>query len=148
MPDTGLRLQRPTLLVSDLDRSLRFYRDILGFTVEFTKTDDADSYAYPVFEIPQQAKVRFCVLSANADQPRSLALTEVRGVELPRPSMPRSHALVFYIETIDEVVAAASEEGLDIYPEKRLETNDGRFGREIGIVDHDGHLIVIYRIDS
>lgn len=147
-PDTGLRLQRPNLVVADLDRALRFYRDILGFAVEFQKDSEPDSYSYPVFEIPTDAKLRFCVLSANADQPRSLALTEITGIELAAMPLPRRNALVLNITDIDGVLSAARAEGLQVYREERLETNDGRIGREIGIVDHDGHLVVIYTILS
>ncbi len=146
--DTGLRLQRPNLVVADLDRSLRFYRDVLGFRVDFQKDSEHNSYSYPVFEIPAEAKLRFCVLSANEDQPRSLALTEIRGIDLPEPPLPRLNAMVLNIEDIDGVLAAARAEGLHVYREERLETNDGRTGREIGIVDHDGHLVVIYTILS
>ncbi|MDJ0928915.1 MAG: VOC family protein [Gammaproteobacteria bacterium] len=146
MPDTGLRLQRPNLVVADLDRSLRFYRDILGFTVDFTKDSDDASYSYPVFEIPRHAELRFCVLSANQDQQRSLALTEITGIDLTDMPLPRRNALVLNIDAIDEVLDAARAEGLHVYEEERLETNDGRIGREIGIVDHDGHLVVIYKI--
>jgi len=146
--DTGLRLQRPNLVVADLDRALRFYRDILGFTVEFQKDSEQDSYSYPVFEIPEKAKLRFCVLSANEEQPRSLALTEIAGIELKAMPLPRRNALVLHITDIDGVLSAARAEGLNVYREERLETNDGRIGREIGIVDHDGHLVVIYTILS
>ena len=144
--ETGLRLQRPNLAVADIDRSLRLYRDILGFKVDFIKDSPDDSYSYPVFEIPHDAHLRFAVLSANTDQPRSLALPEIRGAAIPDPELPRRNALVLNIETIDEVLAAVRDEGLHIYPEERLETQDGRIGREIGFVDYDGHLIVIYCI--
>jgi catechol 2,3-dioxygenase-like lactoylglutathione lyase family enzyme len=144
----GLRLQRPNLVVSDLDRALRVYRDILGFGVDFIKESPADSYSYPGFEIPPPARLRFAVLSANADQPRSLALTEICGAALPAPPLPRRHALVLNVEAIDTVLAALAGEGLHLYPEERLETQDGRTGREIGFVDHDGHVVVLYRISG
>jgi len=35
---------------------------------------------------------------------------------------------------------------LTVYPEDKLITKDGREGREIGIVDFDGNLVVIYLI--
>lgn len=143
---SGLRLQRPNLVVADLERALRFYRDILGFHVDFEKDSESDSYSYPVFEIPADARLRFCVLSANPEQPRSLALTEIRGIKLPEPTLPRRHALVLNVGHIDRVLDKSRAEGLQVYREERLETNDGRIGREIGIVDHDGHLIVIYKI--
>ena len=143
-----LRVQRATLCVADIDRSLRLYRDILGFTVDFVKDSDADSYSYPVFSIPREAKIRFCVLSANTDQPRSLALTEITGTPLPRPPEPRLNALVLHVQDIDGALEKLAADGHTIYPEDKLVTQDGREGREIGFLDHDGHLIVIYRIDK
>ncbi len=148
IPSTGLRLQRANIVVADLDQALRFYRDVLGFQVDFIKDSEDASYSYPVFEIPSAAALRFCVLSANPEQPRSLALTEITGIELPATPLPRRNALVLNIDDIDAVLAASRAEGLKIYPEERLETNDGRIGREIGIVDHDGNLVVIYKILS
>ena len=50
------------------------------------------------------------------------------------------------IQDIDGVVAASRKAGWKIYPEERLETHDGRVGREVGIVDPDGNLVVIYYI--
>ncbi len=144
----ALRLQRANLVVADIDRSLRLYRDVLGFTVDFIKESDKDSYSYPVFEIPKEARLRFCVLSANADQPRSLALTEIKGARIPVPSLPRRTALVLNVERIDEVLGGARAEGLELYPEEVLKTQDGRTGREVGIVDYDGHLIVVYCITA
>jgi catechol 2,3-dioxygenase-like lactoylglutathione lyase family enzyme len=147
-PAPALRLQRANLVVADIDRSLRLYRDIFGFTVDFIKESDEASYSYPVFEIPQEARLRFCVLSANFDQPRSLALTEIAGVTVPDSTLPRRNALVLSIDRIDEVLEGVRAEGLKVYPEEILKTQDGRTGREIGIVDYDGHLIVIYRITA
>ena len=36
--------------------------------------------------------------------------------------------------------------GLPVYAEEVLHTNDGRVGREIGIVDADDNLVVVYKI--
>lgn len=138
------RFQRGNYLVNDLDRALVFYRDILGFKVEFIITPDKTSYSYPVFEIDRDDTVRFATLS-TATQERVMALTEVSG-ELPNIPMPRRSAIVVEIEDIDGVVAASKEAGLKVYEEDHLVTPDGREGREVGIVDADGNLVVIYWI--
>ena len=140
-----VRFQRANLVVRDIARSLAFYRDLLGFEVAFIKDSPDDSYSYPVFEIPKHARLRFCVLS-TATQPRVLALTEVTGIELPASPLPRLGAIVLEIENVDEVLAALDRAGHRVYPEERLVTQDGRVGREIGCVDPDGHLVVLYRI--
>ena len=48
-----MRFQRTNFLVSDLDRALVLYRDILGMKVDLIKESEEDSYSYDVFEIDQ-----------------------------------------------------------------------------------------------
>lgn len=141
-----VRFQRATYLVQDLDKALEFYRDILGFEVEYTMGPNPDSYSYPVFEIPRDRDLRFATLN-TASQPRVMALAEVSG-QLPELPLPRRSAIVVEIEDIDGVVSASRAAGLKVYEEEHLVTPDGREGREIGIVDADGNLVVIYWITS
>ena len=142
---SGVRFQRGNHVVRDLDRALDFYRDVLGFAVEFTLPPNPDSYSYPVFDIPRAAVMRFCVLS-TATQPRVMALTEVTGITLPAPAHPRRAAIVLEVADPDAVMAGARALGLTVCDEHALHTHDGRTGREIGIIDADDHLVVIYRI--
>jgi len=141
---SGVRFQRANFLVSNLEQSLLFYRDILGFEVAFIKDSESDSYSYPVFEIEADRAMRFAVLSL-ADQPRVMALTEVSG-GLPELPHPRRSAIVLEVPNIDEVLEKSRQAGLKVYPEEHLVTQDGREGREIGIVDADDNLVVIYWI--
>lgn len=145
MSKPPIRFQRANFVVRDLDRALAFYRDILGFELEHMHESPADSYSYPVFEIDPSAKLRFALLSARG-QPRVLALTEITGVDMPPCPNPRRSAIVLDVADIDGVVAKSKAAGLTVYPEERLVTHDGRTGREIGIVDADGNLVVIYTI--
>lgn len=144
---SGLRFQRGNHVVRDLDRSLAFYRDVLGFKVAFTLPHNPESYSYPVFDIPRDREMRFCVLS-TATQERVMALTEVTGADLPQVPHPRRTAIVLEVDDPDAVVTASRALGLQVYPEEVLHTQDGRMGREIGIVDFDDHLVVIYAISG
>lgn len=141
------RFQRTNYVVTDLDRALVLYRDILGMTVEFMHDSEPDSYSYPVFEIDKQAQLRFCVLS-TATQPRVMALTEIRRIDIPATPMPRRAAIVLDVPNIDEVLAGCAKADFHVYPEEQLVTHDGRTGREIGLVDDDGNLVVIYHIET
>ena len=143
----AVRFQRANFVVNDMDRALQLYRDILGMTVEFMKESEPDSYSYSVFNIDPSARLGFAILSTPT-QPRIMALTEVRDVDIPRSPPPRRSAIVLDIPNLDEVIAACAEAGLQTYPEDELVTHDGRRGREIGIVDADDNLIVIYHITS
>lgn len=140
-----IRFQRGNFVVADLDRALTFYRDVLRFEVAYTKGHNPDSYSIPVFNIPDGAELGFCTLSTR-DQVRVMALTEIKGVALPPVPPPRRSAIVLDVADPDAIIAGAQSLGLTVYPEERLETNDGRIGREIGIVDFDDNLVVIYLI--
>lgn len=142
-----LHFQRANFVVRDLDRALAFYRDILGFEVEHLQESPTDSYSYPVFEIDRRARLRFALLSAPG-QPRVMALTEVTGVKLKHCPDPKRAAIVLDVADFDYVVERAVAWGLVVHPEEKLVTHDGRVGREAGIVDHDGNLVVIYTITS
>ena len=49
-------------------------------------------------------------------------------------------------KSISALSVKARALGLTVYDEQVLRTNDGRVGREIGIVDFDDNLVVIYKI--
>lgn len=141
----SLRFQRANFVVADLPRALTFYRDVLGFTVTFVLPHNPESYSFPVFDIPGQAQLGFCVLSTET-QERVMALTEIKGVPLAPVPHPRRGAIVLDIPDPDTVMAGARALGLHVYDEAVLVTKDGRRGREIGIVDFDDNLVVIYKI--
>ena len=142
-----VRFQRANFVVADIARSLTFYRDVLGFEVAFELGHNPDSYSYPVFEIPREAVLGFCVLSAP-NQPRVMALSQIRNIELKPTPHPRRSAIVLEVADPDAVMDGARALGLHVYEEEKLVTNDGREGREIGIVDFDDNLVVIYLIEK
>ena len=139
-----LRFQRGNYVVRDIDKSLTFYQEVLGFDLAFLKDSPDDSYSYPVFEIEKRHKLKFAVLSTE-DQVRVMALTEVPAELEPLP-MPRRAAIVLEVGDVDAVCEGAAALGLHVYEEEELHTHDGRVGREVGIVDFDGNLVVIYHI--
>ena len=144
--ENTLHFQRATLVVADLERALRLYRDILGFTVEYILGGDAVAYSRQVFDLPAGAVVRLCTLNAPG-QPRTLALVEASGVALPPSVGVRRSAAVLRVADFDSVLAgAAALPDVQVIAEHPLRTHDGRIGREAGIVDADGNLVVIYSI--
>ena len=141
-----LRFQRGNFLVKNIEKSLTFYQDVLGFELAFLKDSPDDSYSYPVFEIDKSHKMRFAVLS-TADQVRVMALTEVPA-DLPPVPNPRRAAIVLEVGDVDAVCDGARAAGCHVYEEEELHTHDGRIGREVGIVDFDNNLVVIYKIPT
>lgn len=140
--------KRINLCVADLERSLAIYRDIMGFTVDYQKDSKEDSYSYPVFTFPKEAKLRFATLN-TATQERTMALTEVKGIDLPPMPVPRMVAAVINCNEFDEVLEKVAAAGLTVVPPQHLPDLDGNpKGQESAFIDPDGHLIVIYKLND
>ncbi len=140
-----LRFQRANFVVSSIEEALPFYREVLGFSVAFTKEPRETSYSHRVFGLDTSEPVGFATLSTPG-QERVMALTEVGG--LATQQEPRRSAIVIEVEDVDGVVGRARARGFKVFPEERLVTHDGRIGREVGLLDGDGNLTVIYHIDQ
>ncbi len=100
---------------------------------------------YEILPDPDGAELDFAILSLP-DQPRIMALSGIKNVPLEPVPYPRRGAIVLDVADPDKAMAESAALGLKVYDEGRLETHDGRIGREIGIVDFDHNLVVIYQI--
>lgn len=136
--------KRITLCVADLERSLKIYRDILGFTVNYIQPSDKDSFSYPVFNIPNEADLNFATLDSPT-QERTLALTEIKGVALPKLSGIHMNASVIKVDDLKGVISKVKELGLKTTDIKTDENEYATF-IEQAFVDFDGHLIVLYQL--
>lgn len=141
----AVQVKRPNLVVSDMDRALRIYRDILGFTVFANEASGPESYSYPVFKFPRDAKLRMATLS-TATGVRILALTELKGAPLPPKPVPHRDAIVIEVRGIEQIMEKVKAEGLPIVPPKPSKTPEGLTFIEQAFEDHDGHLVVLYEI--
>jgi catechol 2,3-dioxygenase-like lactoylglutathione lyase family enzyme len=140
-----IRFQRANNVVSNLDRALALYRDIFNMTVEFMHESEPDCYSYTFFGIDKSAKIRFCVLS-TVTQPRVMALTEVTGVDLQPSPLPRRSAIVLEVPDFDRVLAQCAATDFQVLPPGELVTDDGRIGRQCGVVDADGNITLVYQV--
>lgn len=143
--EQGTHYKRITLVIADIDRSLKIYRDILGFSVHNIKDSEADSYSYPVFRLPPEAKIRFCTMD-SPDQIRTIGFTEVKGIDLPKERHPHMSASVIRVEEIELVIEKIK--ALNLYTtELKIDTNSNDLTfKEQAFVDFDGHLIVLYEL--
>ena len=142
-----MRFQRTNYLVSDANRALLFYRDILGMTLDFMKQSEDDSYSYEVFDINKGKPIEFAILSYK-DQPRVMALTILGEDNLVKNPLPRRSAICIEVDDVDDVLNKCREHGFHCFKEEHLVTHDGREGREVGILDDDGNLTLIYKIEK
>lgn len=144
-PWTGPSFKRMTIMVSDLDRTVRLWRDILGFEVTVNPQSGPDSYSYPVFNIARGATIRYAMVSAGPYQQRTFAFAEVKGQPIRAPQEPRLAAAVINANgRLAEIIAKVKAEGLEIVPSQPLVLQTQGTGIEQAFVDWDGHLIVLY----
>lgn len=146
-PYAGSLFKRVTLLVSDLDRSLAIYRDILGFQGGPIFESANTSYSYTVFNIDPKARIRGTMLSAGDAQVRTLAIFEITGQTVVVPQGPRPVAVVINARNLPDVMKRIEALGLQTFPTRSLKTPEGATGTEWAFVDPDGHLVVLYELD-
>jgi catechol 2,3-dioxygenase-like lactoylglutathione lyase family enzyme len=143
-----MHVKRPALVVDNLERSLQIYRDILGFKVQFIKPSAHNSYSYDVFNIPRHIPLRFATLTADGPDVSIFGLIEAPGARTePARDAVRPSAVIIHLDDLDAIIARLKmRNDITIMPEYALTTQDGRKGREIGMLDPDGHAILLYHI--
>lgn len=139
----GLHLKRPCLVVSDLEQALGLYRNILGFRLDYVGEASPESYLYQVFQLPSQAALTFAALSTERE-PRALALTEVKGVDLPSVAAPYRAAIVVQVAHIAILLPQLRALNLEVLKPSHFTTDDRLAFTEQGFYDRDQHLIVLY----
>jgi len=143
--ETEVHLKRPCILVRDLEESFTIYRDILGFEVDYISEEASpESYLYTVFKIPKTAKLKFASLTTKYED-RALALTEVKGIELPKYS-PHTMGLVIRIPDLNKAIAQITQLGLETVKANSFSPAEGLIFTEQGFYDYDDRLIVLYEV--
>ena len=141
--ENDLHLKRPCLIITDLEQSLKIYRDILGFTLNYVNDASPDSYLYKVFQFPPNARLKFAALSTEYE-PRSLALTEIKESELPSPPIPNRIAIVIRVLELPPIIQKIRELGLKIIEPHSFTAPPNLLFTEQAFYDYDDHLIVLY----
>jgi catechol 2,3-dioxygenase-like lactoylglutathione lyase family enzyme len=144
---TGLHLKRPCLIVADLQRSLQIYRDILGFRLDYVGEASPESYLYTVFKLPPQGKLTFAALSTD-HEPRAIALTEAKNVELPPLLPPHRSATVIQVSDLSSVIQQIQALNLEILPPSSFTAPPNLRFTEQGFHDFDGHLLIVYEVKT
>ena len=137
-------VDRPHIVVADIERSLRLYRDILGFEIDVANpTSSPNSYSYTIFNIDPDISFGRAFMDSG-DQKWGLAITEVKGLEPIQERNPYRNALIVNATgPVDTLLNALREEGLEVGPPAEFETL-GQKRTEIAFTDHDGHRIDAY----
>lgn len=145
-PYDGAYYKRQLYVVTDMERALTLWRDVMGLIPGEITTSGPNSYSREVFNIPARAAMRFCTLSAGPTQVRTLALLEVKGVRLPRKTGIRTTGAVINANgRLEAIIASARSMGLTVMGPRVLTSATQGDGIEQGFLDWDGNVIVLYQ---
>ena len=145
---------RSALMVSDLERSTRFYRDLLGLDETWYAGALSEGNAHQLLGMPAGTLTRACILKAPGPAWGMVGLFEVSQPEPPALARDVQRinqgetCLVFYHRDLDAVHAALAADGLPILcPPLMLEVDGVDRQREMTFRDPDGVLINLIEWD-
>lgn len=149
--------RRTTLLVADTERSLKLYRDILGFQPNYDKVLEMSGVALPAGQ--PNAKARLLLLEANNKWVGWIGMLEWLDPPLdPRPDTPTrigigDVVLLFNTTKVDERCEAIKKlEGIRFTGDARTTTYPGRNGgpdiyvRGCNFFDADGYFVELNQV--
>lgn len=149
-------IRRTSLIVSDMDESLKLYRDVLGFKVNYDAEVTMSGVALPAGE--PGATARLVLLSTNDSWVGWIGLLEWLDPKLERPE-PRTRlgigdaVLVFNTEEVETMCAAAAKlPGINMTAKPSNTTYPARAGgkpivvRTCYLFDRDGYFMELNKI--
>ena len=150
-------LRRTSLIVSDIDESLKLYRDVLGFEVNYDAEVTMSGVALPAGE--PGATARLVLLSTNDAWVGWIGLLQWLDPELDAPARPRTRMgvgdalLVFNTEKVDEHCdAVATLPGVNMTAPASNTTYPARAGgdpivvRTCYLFDRDGYFMELNKV--
>lgn len=146
--EDSIILKRVPIVVSNMENSLKLYRDILKLSVESDNAMKPDTHDEKVFNVPAGGMTRSVKFNITPEQIRAVGLFEVKGYKGKDPNGVHDHGIVFRTTRIDDILAQVKAGGYRIIDFVDLNTSGGEKGRELSMLDPDGHLVLVYQIDK
>lgn len=143
------RIKRISLMTADLDQSIAFFTEVIGFTLDFEGTLPANSEPFlgPVFNIDSDKPIRRALLS-TASEPRGLFLIEHKPMPLPNATAPRRVVTVTQVDDLEATLLRAIEFGSETSDVVSDITPEGASFAEALIMSPGGHAILVYQYDA
>ena len=143
------RIKRISLMTTDLDQSIAFFTEVIGFTLDFEGTLPANGEPFlgPVFNIDSDKPIRRALMS-SATEPRGLFLIEHKPMPSPNATAPRSVVTVTQVDDLQATLVRAIEFGSETSDVVSDVTPEGASFAEALIMSPGGHAILIYQYDA
>ena len=143
------RIKRISLMTTDLDQSIAFFTEVIGFTLDFEGTLPANGEPFlgPVFNIDSDKPIRRALMS-SATEPRGLFLIEHKPMPSANATAPRSVVTVTQVDDLQATLLRAIEFGSETSDVVSDVTPEGASFAEALIMSPGGHAILIYQYDE
>ena len=143
------RIKRISLMTSDLDQSIAFFTEVIGFTLDFEGTlpPNTEPFLGPVFNVDSAQPIRRALLS-TATEPRGLFLIEHLQMPLLDKTAPRPVVTVVQVADLAETLDRATQFGSDVSEVITDTTPEGASFAEALVMSPSGHAILVYQHDE
>jgi len=143
-------LIRAAVFVTDLDRSVAFYKDVLGYEEEFFSGGLDDPVVNELLGMPNTSHTRATILKQSGPAFGMLGLFEVSGPAPPaldasgRGCRTGQVCMVFYCTDLDEVCAKLAAHGAEVISAPKvlnIKDRPGQANREMTFLGPDGEML-------
>ena len=143
------RIKRISLMTPDLDRSIAFFTEVVGFTLDFEGTllPGAEPFLGPVFNIDVSRPIRRASLSTETE-PRGLFLIEHPRSPRADERQPTAVVTVVQVSHLEKTLARAQTFGAPVSEIETDITPEGQYFSEAMIISPGGHTILVYSLSG
>ena len=143
------RIKRISLMTSDLDQSIAFFTEVIGFTLDFEGTlpPNTEPFLGPVFNVDSAKPIRRALLS-TATEPRGLFLIEHRQLPLLDKTAARPVVTVVQVDDLEATLARAMQFGSEVSEVITDITPEGASFAEALLMSPSGHAILVYQYEE
>ena len=143
------RIKRISLMTPDLDRSIAFFTEVIGFTLDFDGTlpPGGEPFLGPVFNVDASKPIRRALLS-TATEARGLFLIEHRDAPQFDSDRPTPVVTVVEVPHLSDTLASARAFGVAVSETITDTTPEGMRFSEAMITSPGGHAILVYQLTA
>ena len=143
------RIKRISLMTSDLDQSIAFFTEVIGFTLDFEGTlpPNTEPFLGPVFNVDSAKPIRRALLS-TATEPRGLFLIEHRQLPLLDKTAATPVVTVVQVDDLEATLARAMQFGSEVSEVITDITPEGASFAEALLMSPSGHAILVYQYEE
>jgi len=141
------RIKRISLMTPDLDRSIAFFTEVVGFTLDFEGTlpPGGEPFLGPVFNIDASKPIRRALLSTKTEA-RGLFLIEHSDAAQFDSDRPTPVVTVVEVPHLTDTLGKAKAFGVAVSETVTDTTPEGMRFSEAMITSPGGHAILVYEL--